>query len=60
MADQSERGGQKKGTGEGGQKKQHQGGRPGSTTQNKAQRQKQAEKRPDKKTNVLDDEPHAQ
>lgn len=38
MADQSKRGGQKKGTVAGANSKQHQGVRPGSTTQDKAQR----------------------
>ena len=59
MADQTKRGGQKKGHGAGDETKQHQGVRPGSTTQNKAQRQKQAEKRVDKQTRVIDDEPKA-
>ena len=52
MTDQAKRGGQKTSQGAGGQSKQHQGVRPGSTTQNKAQRQKQAERRPDQKTSV--------
>lgn len=52
MADQTKRGGQKTGQGAGDQSRQHQGVRPGSTTQNKAQRQKQAERRPDQKTTV--------
>ena len=43
MTNETNRGGQKKG-GSGNQSTQHQGVRPGSTTQNKAQRQKQAEK----------------
>jgi len=52
MADQSKRGGQKKGTTAGAQSKQHQGVRPGSTTQNKSQREKLAERRPNKKSRV--------
>ena len=44
MADQSKRGGQKKGTAAGSQSKQHQGVRPDSTTQDKAQRQRQAQR----------------
>lgn len=52
MADQSKRGGQKAGTAAGSESKKHQGVRPGSTTQNKNQRQKQAEHRPDQKTTV--------
>lgn len=56
MADQAKRGGQKMSTGAGGETKKHQGVRPGSTTQNKAQRQKQAERRPDQKTTVASEE----
>lgn len=52
MADQAKRGGQKQGQAAGAESKKHQGVRPGSTTQNKAQRQKQAEHRPDQKTTV--------
>lgn len=54
MADQSKRGGQKKGTTAGAQSKQHQGVRPDSTTQNKAQREKLAERRPAKKSRTGD------
>lgn len=43
MADQSKRGGQKKGQNAGAQSREHQGVRPDSTTQNKGQRQKQTE-----------------
>lgn len=45
MADQSKRGGQKQGTTGGANSKQHQGVRPGSTTQKKSQRQSQKQKR---------------
>ena len=47
MVNQSNRGGMKKGTGKG-EQKQHQGVRPGSTTQNKSQRQKNADRTPGK------------
>ncbi len=50
MVDQSKRGGMKSGVGQGEQKK-HQGVRPDSTTQDKAQRQKQMERRGGKSKN---------
>ena len=56
MTNESQRGGMKKGGTRGPERKQHQGVRPGSTTQNKAQRQKQAEKRFDKRTRVINDQ----
>ena len=48
MADQAKRGGQKKGTRTEGDSKEHQGVRPGSTTQDKNQRQRIAEHSADK------------
>ena len=50
MVNQANRGGLKSGTGKGEQKK-HQGVKPTSTTQNKTQRQKQADRRPGKAKN---------
>jgi hypothetical protein len=52
MADQAKRGGQKKGQTAGAESRKHQGVRPGSTTQNKSQRQQHAERRPNKKSRV--------
>ena len=52
MADQSKRGGQKKGTTAGANSKQHQGVRPGSTTQDKDQRQKNKQKRATSKSSA--------
>ena len=51
MADQSKRGGQKKGTTAGANSKQHQGVRPGSTTQKKDERKSPKQKRPATKVN---------
>lgn len=47
MADQTRRGGQKKGQGAG-ESRQHQGVHPGSTTQKKQQRQENADRTPGK------------
>jgi hypothetical protein len=49
MANQSQRGGQKKGAGTG-EQKEHQGVRPDSTTQNKSERKENAERRAPKQT----------
>jgi hypothetical protein len=43
MANQAQRGGQKQGKGAGGESSKHRGVRPGSTSQNKSSRKKQAE-----------------
>lgn len=53
MADQSKRGGQKQGTTGGANSQQHQGVRPGSTTQNKSERQPK-QKRPVSRSTTKD------
>lgn len=55
MADQAKRGGQKQGQAAGSESKKHQGVRPESTTQNKAQRQKEMERKPNKDSRVADE-----
>jgi hypothetical protein len=57
MSDNSSRGGKKAGQTAGGESKKHRGVRPGSTNQNKAQRQKQAEKKGGLKTRVVGEPP---
>ncbi len=54
MADQAKRGGQKQGQTAGAESKKHRGVRPGSTTQNKSQRQEHAERRPNKKDRIAE------
>ena len=54
MADLAKRGGQKKGTRTKGDSQEHQGVRPGSTTQNKNQRQRLAERRAGDKNRVVE------
>jgi hypothetical protein len=57
MANSTNRGGQKQGKTAGGESKKHRGVRPGSTTQNKSQREKRAEKKGGLKTRVVGEPP---